>query len=291
MDMKYKQLKELLEKIEDIDDILQRFKINVENNMVKLVQDREIDERDYNIPYEDLEEEDREALYNKWSYISADCIFNLYNAMGWSTKKFAERTVQYSIDVNCAYVDYYLSDAWNEIRKLDDWHFFYAMIILVNGINDRDQNICKYIKYPIEEFLKEYELIDLIRENVFIAMSFDESMKDTREAIESVIKRCGYNPIIIDEKQHNNEIIPEIFFEIKRSKFIIADLTQHKPGVYYEAGYGKALNKEIILSCRSDDFSNVHFDLEQQNIIKWENKSELEVKLEKRIEATIGKRY
>jgi len=124
----------------------------------------------------------------------------------------------------------------------------------------------------------------------FIAMWFSTDMDAARTCIGKAIKESGYLPIIIDEKEHNNQIVPEILFEIKRSKFMIADLTGHRNGVYYEAGYAQALGKEVILTCRSDEFSKRHFDIAQQNTICWKDIDDLYNRLLKRIEATVGKR-
>lgn len=65
--MRYEYLKELLNKIDNIDEILKLFRINVENNMLRLKQEEKIDERDYGIPFEELKKEDRDELYNKWN--------------------------------------------------------------------------------------------------------------------------------------------------------------------------------------------------------------------------------
>jgi len=124
----------------------------------------------------------------------------------------------------------------------------------------------------------------------FIAMWFSVNMDAVRTCIGQAIIESGYLPIIIDEKEHNNQIVPEILFEVKRSKFMVADLTGHRNGVYYEAGYAQALGKEVILTCREDDFSERHFDIAQQNIICWNDTDDLHNRLLKRIEATVGKR-
>jgi nucleoside 2-deoxyribosyltransferase len=79
-------------------------------------------------------------------------------------------------------------------------------------------------------------------------------------------------------------------YEIRYSKFIVCDLSGHRNGVYYEAGYGAALNKEVILTCRDDCFEKMHFDVAQINTIRWSDEEDLKLKLCKRIEATIGKR-
>lgn len=116
-------------------------------------------------------------------------------------------------------------------------------------------------------------------------MSFDEDLKVVREYISKVIKDEGLTPLLIDSKEHNNQIVPEIFSEIDKAKFVIADLTHHKTGVYYEAGYAKGKGKEVIFTCSRADFENRHFDVAQTNTIVWETPVELSERLAKRIEA------
>lgn len=126
----------------------------------------------------------------------------------------------------------------------------------------------------------------------FIAMWFDKEkrMDGARENIKKAIKDCGYTPILIDEKEHNNQIVPEILYEIRRSRFIVADLSGHRNGVYYEAGYAQGLGKEAILTCKESDFKERHFDVAQISTIVWKDEEDLYKKLLKRIEVTVGKR-
>jgi len=127
---------------------------------------------------------------------------------------------------------------------------------------------------------------------VFIAMWFDEkgSMDAVRDSIKQAVEEAGYIPIIIDEKEHNNQIVPEILYEIQNSKFVIADLCGHRNGVYYEAGYAKGLGKEVILTCRKTDFQSRHFDVAQQSIVVYEDEKDLRKKLLRRIEVSVGRR-
>lgn len=76
------------------------------------------------------------------------------------------------------------------------------------------------------------ELLD--GNKVFIAMNYDDDMKDVRQQIEAEIRTCGYNPMLIDVKAHNGQIVPEIHKEIVNSEFVVTDLTREKGGVYYE---------------------------------------------------------
>ncbi len=125
----------------------------------------------------------------------------------------------------------------------------------------------------------------------FIAMSFRNETKTISESFKNAISRCGYIPRRIDEKEHNNQIVPEILFEISRSKFVVVDVTYPNYGAYYEAGYAEALGKEVIICCRKTEFNGEnkpHFDIAQKSTIVWKDEEDLENRLYRRIEATVG---
>lgn len=123
--------------------------------------------------------------------------------------------------------------------------------------------------------------------NVFVAMWFDPSICFVRAVISKAVKNMNFEPIIIDEKEHNNEISSEILYEIKRSRFLIADVTGQRHGVYFEAGYAMGIGIPVIWTCREDDFKNVHFDTRQYNHIVWKDENDLAINLENRIKGTI----
>ena len=124
---------------------------------------------------------------------------------------------------------------------------------------------------------------------VFVAMWFDKSLTTLwSNAIEPAISAAGYRPLRIDAKEHNHKICDEIIAEIKRSKFLVADFTGHRGGVYYEAGFASGLGLPVILSCREDCLHDLHFDVRQYNTIVWKEGHDLRVALERRIAATIG---
>ena len=127
----------------------------------------------------------------------------------------------------------------------------------------------------------------------FIAMWFDESMKDASDkGIEPAIRDAGYKPLRIDKVDNTNKIDDEIIAQIRRSKFVVANLTYGKGGprggVYYEAGFAFGLNKEVFFSCRKDRLRNVHFDTRQFPHIVWETPEELREALANRIRAVLG---
>jgi len=131
-----------------------------------------------------------------------------------------------------------------------------------------------------------------IQSNVgFIAMWIDDSMSEAWKAIDQGIRTAGYDALRIDQKQHNNEITDEIIAEIRKSRFLVVDLTDHRNGVYFEAGFAKGLGLPVIWLCRRDELDKAHFDTRQYNFIVWEadKLAELSKALRNRIEATIGR--
>lgn len=161
-------------------------------------------------------------------------------------------------------------------------------------LKDPDNNECYSITalgwQKIDEMRKEEQIIN----QGFIAMRFDAETKSIREAFRTAIKESGYTERIIDEKEHNNQIVPEIFYEIERSKFVVVDVTYPNYGAYYEAGYAQALGKQVIVCCREEEFNSKdknkrpHFDISQKSMIVWKDEADLISRLKKRIEATVN---
>jgi nucleoside 2-deoxyribosyltransferase/Zn ribbon nucleic-acid-binding protein len=130
---------------------------------------------------------------------------------------------------------------------------------------------------------------DLLKRNsvgsqAFVAMWFDDSMEDAfSQGIEPALKETGYKVIRIDKKEFLGDINEEIQKEIKQSKILIADYTGNRGGVYYEAGYAKALNKPVVCCCKEDYLKELHFDVKHLNQIVWSSPADLKEKLINRI--------
>lgn len=180
---------------------------------------------------------------------------------------------------------------------------------------------CDYMFYPPYNVSITSKGIEYIEENnssilskqAFVAMWFnrDENIKEYKydmqkvyeQAIEPAIStsKDTYTAMRIDCKEHCNDINDEMIAEIRKSKFVVADLTGYRGGVYFEAGFAYGLGLPVIYTCnqewlntQKDDKGNiiregVHFDLNHRNMILWDyNKLEdFKEALRKRIEAVI----
>jgi len=122
----------------------------------------------------------------------------------------------------------------------------------------------------------------------FVAMWFDENMLSAYQKIKQACFDNKFSAFRIDYKEHNNEISGEILAEIRKSRFLIADVTGQRQGVYFEAGYALALGIPVIWSCKKTDLNNVHFDTRQYNHVVWENENDLYTRMNNRIKGTIG---
>lgn len=122
----------------------------------------------------------------------------------------------------------------------------------------------------------------------FVAMWFHESLNDAfTNGIVPAVERCGFTPLRIDAKETNQKICDEIVAEIRRSRFLIADCTGQRGGVYFEAGFALGLGIPVIWTCRKDEEAALHFDTRQYAHILWEKPEDLLEKLTNRIAATI----
>jgi nucleoside 2-deoxyribosyltransferase len=122
----------------------------------------------------------------------------------------------------------------------------------------------------------------------FVAMSFDSTLdKAWDNGFEKACGAAGYKALRVDLKEHNDKICDAIVAEIRKSRFVVADFTGHRGGVYFEAGFALGLGIPVIWTCRKDDLHKTHFDTRQYNHIDWEHEKDLFVRLKNRIDATI----
>lgn len=112
---------------------------------------------------------------------------------------------------------------------------------------------------------------------VFLIMSFEasETLRDYQAAVTQVCKEAGFEAVRTDTRPQADtaQIIDAIHDHIETCGFVIADLTNTRPNVYYEIGYARGLDKKLILTSHAD--AEVHFDLQGYNRIKWSGSENL----------------
>lgn len=180
------------------------------------------------------------------------------------------------------------------IQTQDDYYMLVNYLDAKNYIKNPDHTGERSkFKLTVEGWEK-YESLKEININskiAFVAMSFDPKLKYIFDkAIYPACKECRFSGERVDSREHNEKICDRIIAKINESRFVIADFTQNKHGVYFEAGYAMGLGIPIIWTC-SREFLNkedLHFDTRQYNHIIWENEKDLKERLISKIKATIG---
>jgi hypothetical protein len=125
----------------------------------------------------------------------------------------------------------------------------------------------------------------------FIMMPIDKSSPDNEDIYEAY-KECfvkfGIKAIRADEIEHEDVITKKIIEAIQNSEFLVGDLTNERPSVYYEIGYAHALGRRVILYRRAG--TSIHFDLAAYNCPEYKNITELKSYLMKRLEDTTNRK-
>jgi hypothetical protein len=126
---------------------------------------------------------------------------------------------------------------------------------------------------------------------VFVIMSFAEtgSLIDAYNTFQRVCKANGFRAFKVDQHfDARQRIVPSIISSIRRSAFIIADLTEPRPNVYYELGYAQALGKDILTTAQKG--TPLPFDVFDIPTHFWDSQHALEQKLQVDVQ-TIAERY
>lgn len=141
------------------------------------------------------------------------------------------------------------------------------------------------------ERLEEIKRSGRQSDQAFVAMWFDKSRDEVYEnAIKPAIIDAGWKPLRIDRHEHVNRIDDEIIGQVRRSRFMVADFTGQRPGVYFEAGMVLGLGRTVIWMCNKSELEGdkPHFDVRQYNFIAYESLPDAKKRLYRRIVAEEG---
>ncbi|WP_374000304.1 hypothetical protein [Bdellovibrio bacteriovorus] len=144
---------------------------------------------------------------------------------------------------------------------------------------------------------------NVLSKKVFIATAFSWIKDDDLRprAIQAIVDACkdlGYEADTVTQN-HSDYITNKIISDIRQARFVVAELTYHNRGVYFEAGLARGLGKNVFHVVREgftssdpkDDLNGtrIHFDIQQIMYRKWDNPENLRELLRDWIEATEGR--
>lgn len=122
---------------------------------------------------------------------------------------------------------------------------------------------------------------------VLAVMSYADrpDLKDTYGTFRRVCEKLGYACERITEKNAATRILPGILESIRRAAFIIVDLTDLRPNVFYELGYADGLGRKFIVTAKKG--TELPFDVKDIPVIFWESQEELGEDLQARIQSIV----
>ncbi len=86
------------------------------------------------------------------------------------------------------------------------------------------------------------------------------AVQQTGYELRTVTQRAGLVDAVIED-------------EIRRCRFLIADLSDNNAGAYWEAGFAEGLGKPVIYVCRAKDGDaekKTHFDANHRHTVRWD---------------------
>jgi nucleoside 2-deoxyribosyltransferase len=102
----------------------------------------------------------------------------------------------------------------------------------------------------------------------FVIMPFEEKFNGIwKHVIKPTVEDTGDECLRADDIFAPGSIIEDVIHAIHEANYIIADVSEQNPNVYYELGFAHAIEKPVILL--TSDISKLPFDIKQQRVIKY----------------------
>jgi len=123
------------------------------------------------------------------------------------------------------------------------------------------------------------------RKLAFVVMPISEThpeLEDVLHGIKRICDKKSIQAVRADEVEHSGRITDVVLRLIQSASFLIADLSLERPNVYYELGFAHGLGKSVILVAKEGQ--ELPFDVKDYNAIFYRNITDLEMRLENRIE-------
>jgi predicted Rossmann-fold nucleotide-binding protein len=117
--------------------------------------------------------------------------------------------------------------------------------------------------------------------SVFPVMPFSAPYRDVTASYTQVCQEFGFELRGTEDSESMERIIPRILQGIRRAAFVIADVSEDRPNVFYEIGFAQGLGKQVILTAKTGTV--LPFDVADIPVIFWESQEDLKEQLRKRL--------
>ena len=175
-------------------------------------------------------------------------------------------------------------------RERDRFPLRYAHLVTIEDFDNLNQDTDDVEQLASDTLALCEELI--IPNTVFIVMSFKKEFDELFTVYHAVCKDLGFEAVRTDKVYSLEKILPRILNGIRHSAFVIADVTETSPNVFYEIGFAEGLGRPIIATAKEG--TKLPFDIVDTPVTFWNSLEDLKAKLEPMIaevKRDLGKGY
>lgn len=130
---------------------------------------------------------------------------------------------------------------------------------------------------------------NLESEQGFVAIWFNDEMNESIASIERAITDAGFKPLCIRSEHFKDKIMDKALSEIRKSRFIVVDLTGVRSSVFFEAGFAFGLGIEAFYVYKADVTKGLEFYVRHYQCYPYTDADDLREKLKAAIGARIKK--
>ncbi|MDH4318619.1 MAG: hypothetical protein OEV64_09540 [Desulfobulbaceae bacterium] len=155
-----------------------------------------------------------------------------------------------------------------------------------NKIDEAIKRLEEIINPPPKVDEQPATAADAMNLAAFIIMALnlkDPTQEKTRDFIVEALQEVGLRAEMTNGWSEMEMVSQSVLEQVKAAHLIIADLTNNKPQVYYNAGYGQALGKIVVYIAKKG--SKIKIDLPDSDIIYYSNPPHLKAQFKKKINA------
>jgi hypothetical protein len=121
----------------------------------------------------------------------------------------------------------------------------------------------------------------------FVIMSFRENFdRIYKNNVKPIATKLDYRVLRADDIFTPTVIIEDIWEQLNKAKFIIADVTGRNPNVFYELGIAHTIGKKVIMITQNED--DIPFDVKHIRHFKYADNENGWTKLESDLENSIN---
>jgi len=162
----------------------------------------------------------------------------------------------------------------------------------INGRNENNIDIFSFNNLTFDglQYLESLDQPNKFSKNIFVAFNFSDELNDIFNThVKEAIEELGFTYTIVNQSStdHDKAISDEIIAKLKSSRIVIADFTNHRNSVYFEAGFAMGMKIPIIWTCKKGHIDELSFDTRQYPHLEWKDGEDLKKQISDRIQVII----